>query len=169
MDNVNTTEKFDFSKLLDQPIKDGNGDTPTRVLFICSGNTCRSPMAAAVLNHLGKGKYVAFSAGISAFNGDSISQEAVTALENAGIPCTDNNNYKAHSSRPISEELLKSCDRAVAISSRHLFALLRAFPDHAEKLTVMSKDISDPYMLGQAEYDSCLAEITECIKDMFSL
>ncbi len=163
------TEKHDFSKFIEKPITDGDGTAPTRVLFICTGNTCRSPMAAAVLNSLGKGKYKASSAGISAFHGDSISEDAVWALENAGILSADGNDYKNHVSRPVTEELLKECDRAVAISSRHLMALLYAFPAYADKLTVMKKDISDPNMLGKDEYSKCHSEITECIKEMFSL
>jgi protein-tyrosine-phosphatase len=126
-------------------------------------------MAAAVLNHLGKGKYIASSAGISAFNGDSISDDAIIALQNAGIPSTEDNDYKNHFSRAVSEWILQSCDKIVAISSRHLFALFTAFPEHAEKMSAMPKDISDPYMLGRDEYEKCLSEITECIKEMFSL
>ena len=59
--------------------------------------------------------------------------------------------------------------KAIAISSRHLMALLYAFPAYADKISVMKKDISDPYMLGKDEYSKCLCEITECIKEMFSL
>lgn len=165
----NTLEKFDFSKIIEKGEKLGDGKTPKRVLFVCTGNTCRSPMAAAVLNHLGKGEFYATSAGLSAFSGDSISEDAVTALENAGIPCTENNNYKAHRSRRVTEELLEECDVAVAISSRHLMSLIYAFPAYAEKLTAMKKDISDPYMLGKDEYAKCLSEMTECIKEMFSI
>ena len=169
MESLTLTEKFDLTKIIEKPLTDGSGDTPMRVCFICTGNTCRSPMAAAVLNHLGKGKYIASSAGISAFYGDSISEDAIKALESAGIPCTEDNNYKAHVSRRVSEEILRDCDKAIAISSRHLMSLMYAFPEHAEKMTAMSKDISDPYMLGEAEYERCLNEITECIKEMFSL
>ena len=169
MDNLTVTEKFDFSKIIEKPLKSGDENAPTRILFVCTGNTCRSPMAAAVLNALGKGKYKAFSAGTSAFNGDCISDDAVWALEDAGILSTEDNNYKSHLSRPITEELLKDCDKAIAISSRHLMALLYAFPAYADKISVMKKDISDPYMLGKDEYSNCLCEITECIKEMFSL
>ena len=164
-----TIEKHDFSSLIESAEKSVDGKTPMRVLFVCTGNTCRSPMAAAVLNHLGKGKYKATSAGISAFFGDSISEEAEAALKNAGIPSTADNDYENHFSRLINEQMLKECDKAVAISSRHLLSLLQAFPEYADKLTVMKKDISDPYMLGAEEYEKCLSEITECIKEMFSL
>lgn len=166
---MDVTEILDLNILLEQPVKDGNKDNPTKVLFVCSGNTCRSPMAAAVLNHLGKGKYTASSAGISAFNGDSISEDAALALEKAGIPSTEDNDYKNHFSRAVSERLIKDCDKVVAISLRHLFALITAFPEYTEKMVALPKDISDPYMLGAEEYEKCLSEITECIKEMFLL
>ena len=167
MDTV--SKNFDFNKLIEKPDKSGSKENPTKVLFVCTGNTCRSPMAAAVLNHLGRGKYIASSAGISAFYGDSISEDAALALENAGVRCTEDNDYKNHSARQVSEYILKDCDKIVAISSRHLLALLREFPEFAEKMTSMSRDISDPYMLGTDEYEKCLSEITECIKEMFLL
>ena len=163
------TEKHDFSKIIEKALKAKDERTPLNVLFVCTGNTCRSPMAAAVLNALGKGEYRASSAGTNAFYGDSISEDAACALDEAGIVSAGDNDYKNHLSRPITEELLKECDKAVAISSRHLMALLYAFPAYADKLTVMKKDISDPYMLGRDEYSKCLSEITECIKEMFSL
>ena len=166
---MEVTESYDFSKMIEMPLKNGTKDSPVRVLFICTGNTCRSPMAAAVLNHLGKGRYKASSAGISAFFGDSISEDAKAALKNAGILSTEENDYENHFSRLVNEYMLKECDVAVAISSRHLFSLLHAFPEYADKFTVMKKDISDPYMLGAEEYERCLSEITECIKEMFSL
>ncbi len=169
MEKSAVTEKYDFSEILNKPCPTENGENPIRICFICTGNTCRSPMAAAVLNHLGKGKYYATSAGISAFNGAPISEDAVKALENAGIESTENNDYKNHRSRLITEEILKNCDKAVAMSERHMMSLLYAFPVYAEKIMVMSKNISDPYMLGQEEYRRCLDEITECIKAMFSL
>ena len=55
----------------------------SKVIFICTGNTCRSPMAAAVLNHYGAPKGIfAFSRGIYADVGAPISENAAKALEN---------------------------------------------------------------------------------------
>lgn len=88
-------------------------------------------------------------------------------MENAGIKSSPGNDYKSHFSRRVTEEILRDCDMAVAISGAHLFSLICAFPAYAEKFSVMKRDISDPYMLGLDEYEKCLAEITECIKEMF--
>ncbi len=167
MEELTVNKKLDLNKILAEPSPLGDAEKPLRVCFICSGNTCRSPMAAAVLNALGKGKYIASSAGISAINGASISEDAVRALENAGIKSSPGNDYKSHFSRRVTEEILRDCDMAVAISGAHLFSLICAFPAYAEKFSVMKRDISDPYMLGLDEYEKCLAEITECIKEMF--
>lgn len=169
MEELTVSEKLDLNEILTKASPLGDAEKPLRVCFICSGNTCRSPMAAAVLNALGKGRYIASSAGISAINGDSISENAVTALENAGIKSVPGNDYRSHFARRVTEETLRDCDMAVAISGAHLISLLCAFPAYAEKLSVMKRDISDPYMLGEAEYEKCLAEITECIKEMFLL
>ena len=61
----------------------------TRICFICTGNTCRSPMAEAVANALAKEKghtdLRAFSAGLYANANDPIAPNAVAALEAAGL------------------------------------------------------------------------------------
>lgn len=142
---------------------------PLRVCFVCTGNTCRSPMAAAVLNQLGAGAYEACSAGISAITGDPISKNAVTALEAAGIENTPANNYRSHTATQISAEIAAKCDRIVAISKRHMMALIYAFPDMSEKITVMGRDIPDPFMGDQRVYDECLKSITDCIKETFAV
>lgn len=156
----------------EMPVLQKNGtqaDTKTRVCFVCTGNTCRSPMAAAVLNHLGCGAYFAASAGLSAVTGDRISQNAVKALENAGIKSTPENNYKEHKAIETSEEFLERFDKIVAISKSHAFNLLCSYPALAGKITVMPTDIPDPFMYGEQVYKNCLDAITKGIKELFAL
>lgn len=146
-----------------------DGARPITVCFVCTGNTCRSPMAAAVLNHLGGGAYKALSAGVSAVTGDVISKNSVLALKNAGIPSTPENDYEHHRAVQVSEELLERCDRVVAISKSHMMALIYAYPHMAERITVMPKDVPDPFMYGEAVYAACLESITEGIKETFAV
>ena len=146
-----------------------NTENKTTVCFVCTGNTCRSPMAAAVLNALGKGGYKAVSAGISVIAGDMISKNSVAALKKAGIESTHDNDYESHRAVQISDELIERCDKVVAISKSHLMALIYAFPQHAERITVMPRDIADPFMHAPEVYDECLGQITECIKEMFAV
>lgn len=143
---------------------------PIKVCFVCTGNTCRSPMAAAVLNELGKGGYLAMSAGLMPNVGEPISVNAVKALEKAGIPCTSDNDYASHRARRIDELMIEGCDRIIAISKSHFISLLMCTePKNAEKIECMPSDIPDPYMGNEAEYEKCLKSITEGIKELFAL
>lgn len=153
-----------------EEILDNNGEhKPVRVCFVCTGNTCRSPMAAAVLNLLGKGAYVAESAGIAACEGDRIAENAVLALKDAGIESTEDNNYEAHRAKNINITTVEACDRLVAISASHRMALICAFPEAVDKISVMPNDIFDPFMYGFDVYRECLEQITDGIKQMFLL
>ena len=159
MDTVNEIQRTDSKEM-----------TPIRVCFVCTGNTCRSPMAAAVLNELGKGSYVAMSAGLMPNVGEPISLNAVKALEKAGIPCKKDNDYASHRARMIDELMIEGCDRVIAISKSHFVSLVMCTdPKDAEKIECMPKDIPDPYMGSEADYEKCLKEITEGIKELFAL
>ena len=159
-----------ITKDMTMPLKLINGtDKQMRICFVCSGNTCRSPMAAAALNYLSKGAYKCSSAGLCAVMGDTISQNAVLALQSAGIESTPENNYKDHTARKTSSSVFDSCDKIVAISRSHMLKLLCSYPEYAEKITVMSKDIPDPFMCGKETYVRCLDSIIECLKEMFPI
>ena len=138
-----------------------------KVCFVCTGNTCRSPMAAALLNHLGNGKYEATSAGIAANAGEPISRKAVEALEKRGVESTPRNDYKKHSARQIDRNIIDGCDLIVAISSSHAMALIQAFPYCINKIGTLGKDIPDPYMQSQEVYDECLKTLEERVVARF--
>ncbi len=160
-----TIEREEAPKLLD-----AEGEIPIRVCFVCTGNTCRSPMAAAALNFLGKGRYIAMSAGISACEGERIAVNAVKALEKVGIPSTKENDYASHRAINIDEMMIKSCDRVVAISGSHFMSLMMCVdPSDAEKIECMPSDIPDPYMGSEEDYERCLKAIIAGIKELFAL
>lgn len=148
---------------------DASAEIPKLVCFVCTGNTCRSPMAEAVLRHFGGGRYAAVSAGISAVEGESISENAVLALGNAGIKNTAENPYASHKARQMTRELAARSDMIVAISSSHLLRLTAAFPEFAEKMRVMPHDVPDPYMGSIGVYEKCLRAIVADIGEMFAL
>jgi len=161
--------KNDISQETELEIEKGGVDAPKTVCFVCTGNTCRSPMAAAVLNQLGKGKYRAFSAGLSVIAGDVISPNSVKALEKAGIEPTLENPYKDHVAVQINRQMMEMCDKIVGISATHALNLLYNFPEFSDKIIAMSEDIPDPFMRGEEIYCLCLEKITSCIKQMFAL
>lgn len=139
---------------------------PRVVLFVCTGNTCRSPMAAAVFNHLYSDRGVAVSAGLAA-DGSPISANAVHALRQKGIPSTEKNDYESHTSRTVTAEMMKAADRIIGISARHAMALMSAFPEYAEKIEAMPSDIADPFGGSAEVYTRCLADIEAAEKRLF--
>ncbi len=166
------------------PKKTEGGDygKPLTVCFVCTGNTCRSPMAAAILNDMARIPQVcsmsdiekllnsrrirAVSAGLYA-DGSPISENAVRALENAGIRSLPDNDYKSHISTSVTPELMETCDRVIGISGGHAMRLISFFPQYASKITCLPHDIPDPFGGDLAAYETCLAAIRADVVQMF--
>ena len=155
---------------------------PLRVLFVCSGNTCRSPMAAAVLSDRGrksefctmctpemmkKRRIIASSAGLSAVDGMPISKNAEMALRDAGIRVLPDNDYPNHRAKRVSLSDLMTNDIIVGISSRHTMALISYYPSLASKIISMDEDIPDPFGGDLDDYKACLGKICASIDRMF--
>ena len=135
-----------------------------RVCFVCTGNTCRSPMAAAVYNHLHRGEPThAVSRGVAAHPGHPIHPYAVEALRKAGVPSTPGNDYEHHLSALMDEETAKWADELICLSSSHAMTLCCAYPAHAEKIRVLG-ELADPWGGTQEDYDRALAEIREALQ-----
>ncbi|MCI8611022.1 MAG: low molecular weight protein arginine phosphatase [Clostridiales bacterium] len=130
-------------------------------LFVCSGNTCRSPMAAAIFNYYyGNDNRAAISAGLYA-DASPLSPNAAHALELAGISPPD------HISQPVDTDMLNKAVQIIGITAAHADSLIWTYPQFASKITKMSMDISDPYGGDLAVYQACLEKIKEALFDMF--
>ncbi|OWY19582.1 hypothetical protein C7N43_26295 [Sphingobacteriales bacterium UPWRP_1] len=130
-------------------------ETPASVnlLFVCMGNTCRSPMAAAFARKLlGKGATVQ-SAGI-AVTAIMPSLQAVKALQL--IYKTD---ISAHCPRPVQEFALDGFTHIIALDSYVMTFLADRYPVIASKLYAWN--IADPYGGNEAEYADCAAQILQ--------
>ncbi len=136
-----------------------------RVLFVCTGNTCRSPMAAAYLR--AGGRYDAFSRGIAAVEGDPISENAVFALRFFGIESTPDNGYEGHRAKNVTEADMESADMVVTMTGRHTAALIFAFPRFAGKVKTMVRPVFDPYGGDKEAYKRALCDIKASLDAMF--
>ena len=150
-----------------------NTDTARKVLFVCTGNTCRSPMAAALLNEMSRPKEIcsacgelcatprltASSAGLYASDGDPITPEAADALREAGVASRPDNNYIAHRARTVSAALVAEADEIVGLTASHAMQLILRFPEAASKIRTLPMDISDPFGGNAEVYRACLAQL----------
>ena len=134
------------------------------LLFVCTGNTCRSPMAAALYNAgRGEDEPIAFSAGLFASEGAPISSGALTALLESGVAVCPENDYTKHEARNVSEEMMRDAKRVFAISASHAMQLLMRYPQYAEKIETLPMDVADPFGGNDAVYRACLSQLQFCI------
>ena len=145
----------------------GTDERPAPYLFVCSGNTCRSPMAAALFNYLfGKDGRRAVSAGLVA-TGAGISSGAEKALKDRGVPNTEENDYIHHVSHNVTREDIENARLVVAVTGFHATQLIMRFPEHATKISVLPEDVPDPYGGTDEEYAECLKKIEEMLTSVF--
>ncbi|NLJ70806.1 MAG: low molecular weight protein arginine phosphatase [Clostridiaceae bacterium] len=118
------------------------------ILFVCTGNTCRSPMAAAIFNYYAEREnksWFAISAGLAAESGLPVTPEAKEALALLGI------NLEDHRSRQLDEKMMKDAKIVLTMTATQRDLLHIYYPDIAEKIFTIyefigtEKDITDPY------------------------
>ncbi len=125
------------------------------ILFVCTGNTCRSPMAEGYVNSL-LGNYTAKSCGIFA-DGSAISQNAQAVMAEIGI------DLSSHKSSPLTDGLVKWADRIICMSASHKDILESA----GIKAEVLGNGILDPYGGDTDAYRLCRDKIIGAINALF--
>jgi protein-tyrosine phosphatase len=140
------------------------------VLFVCTGNLCRSPMAAALLQARlardpARCAWRVLSAGLWAENGQPASAGAVTAMAEWGLSLSE------HRSRPVTDALVRGADLTLGMTPHHVEALRLAFPRAAARVRLLaemvgeSHGVADPYGLSIAAYRAAAAELACLVED----
>ena len=127
------------------------------ILFICTGNTCRSPMAAAMARKMG---LQAESAGLSAFPGMPATPQAIRAAYRHGADLTE------HRAQLVDEKLIARADTICPMTRSHALSLLARFPGCAGKIIPPELEIPDPYGGDDATYESCIQSLIEMVGKM---
>lgn len=120
------------------------------ILFVCTGNTCRSPLAAALARAYGVD---AQSAGLSADPGDVATPEAVRTAQRHGVDLSN------HYARNVQAYLMREASQVYAMTRDHERILQMRFPEYARKIHILNPSISDPFGGNDAVYDACAEKL----------
>lgn len=143
-----------------------------QILFVCTGNTCRSPLCEYLckkyiskklnsnLDELADKGYKVISAGVNAFDGFPASPEVVDLCSEMGIDAS------THKSRCLTAEMVEKSDIIFTMTKNHRQMILSMYPQAAGKCFLLAgeKDIADPIGGGKQIYRACAKEIDKALE-----
>jgi protein-tyrosine phosphatase len=162
----------DWSILREGPLSAEELGQQTAILtvFVCTGNTCRSPLAEGLfkkkladrlgcpVDELPRRGFLVISAGLAAMMGGAAAEEAVETARDYGA------DLSGHVSRPLTPELAAQADYLVAMTRGHLMALAGGFAGVRPRLlSPAGEDVSDPIGCERHVYRDCAGQIWGCL------
>ena len=139
-----------------------------KILFVCTGNTCRSPMAEAILRNYNRPDIEVKSAGVYAYGGEAASANAVKML--------DKHNIKHnHASSSLKVEDIKWATYILTMTESHKQLIALSYPQAIEKTftlkefvdeTCEDRDISDPFGGNEQIYEQTFQELSLWIEKL---
>jgi protein-tyrosine phosphatase len=146
-------------------------------VFVCTGNTCRSPMAEALfkkrmaerlgcpVEELPRRGFIVLSAGLAAMMGGGAAPEAIETVRELGA------DLSQHVSRPLSAKLAAQADYLVGMTRGHLLALAEAGAAPGACLRLLSaagEDIADPVGADLPVYRECAQQIVRHLEGLLA-
>jgi len=135
------------------------GNQRLNVLFVCSGNICRSPLAAALLEkklkQLGIDDVYVESAGTMNLEGRGASRWALEVAADNGL------DLAHHVSRQVNRAMLEDADIVVAMTNAHAEYIAAVLPNVSKRMIVL--DVPDPYGLQKQTYETALSVIEDAM------
>ncbi|GAA0137635.1 low molecular weight protein arginine phosphatase [Paenibacillus sp. YSY-4.3] len=128
-----------------------------RILFVCTGNTCRSPMAEGIFRKLARERGIdaeVASAGVAAVAGLPISRHAEGVLKDLGI-------YDQITSTPLHAQLIEWADIILTLTGGHKQQAIAAFPEKADKIYTLKEYVEEDEVVlaEQAELSRLIADL----------
>ncbi len=139
-----------------------------QILFVCTGNSCRSPMAELYFNHCcrcsGRNAVRAVSAGVAAADGEPISPPAFRVMSTFGIDAS------GFHSRQLTAELVRNSELVVAMTPGHRLQVLELVPEAAGKTRLLlefagaPEPVPDPFGGGDAFYAAVFSRMRPALE-----
>ena len=140
-----------------------------KIMFVCTGNTCRSPMAEGFMRKLCENSLIdisVISRGLAVVPKSNVSINSVIAAKKFDV---DINN---HVPTQLNECDIASADIVFGVTEAHKYFIVSKFPQYVDRVYSISEfsqsgDIADPYGCDEKTYIQCAGQLHDAVKKIF--